>query len=315
MDISACPEVLDPLKKIAKITAVPPNQLVLVKQISNADAYLASLHVRIDRTILERADRLRIIATPSTGLDHIDLDFAKARGIKVLSLKDDMEFLSGITATAELAWGLIISVLRSIPRSFDAVKGGDWARDRFRGHQLSGKTLGIIGFGRLGQMMAEIAKGFRMYVLANDVRRMRDITGVEMVNIDRLFRESDIISIHVHLNEETRGMIGELEFKKMKSNAVLINTSRGAIVDEKALLKALNEDSIMGAGLDVIEGEWRDDLEQHALIDYARRHQNLVITPHIGGVTYESQLLAYKRIINILIDYLRNLDLLGDSAV
>ena len=193
MDISACPEVLDPLRTIAEIIEVPPDQDMLIKRISNADAYFASLHIQIDRAILEQADRLRVIASPSTGLDHIDLDFAKRRGIDVLSLKDDREFLRSVTATAELAWALILAVLRSIPWSFEAARSGEWARDRYRGHQLSGKTLGIIGFGRLGQ---------------------------------------------------------------------------------------------------------------HPLIAYARKHQNLVITPHIGGVTYESQQLAYGKIVEKLVAYL-----------
>lgn len=118
------------------------------------DAYFASLHIRLDREMLERSDRLRVIATPSTGTDHIDLKAAAERGVTVLCLKDDLELLRRITATAELAWALLLATVRRLPWAFASAQRGQWARDGFRGHQLSGKTLGILGYGRLGVMVA-----------------------------------------------------------------------------------------------------------------------------------------------------------------
>jgi len=162
--------------------------------------------LRTDREVLDQATRLRAIATPSTGLDHIDVAYAARKGIRVISLRDETELLDSITATAELAWGLLLAVVRHIPWAFDAAKRGHWARDEFRGHQMSGKTLGVLGYGRLGRMVAEYGKAFRMRVLACDVREMAPEDGVEMVSFETLLRESDILTIHVHLTEETRGI-------------------------------------------------------------------------------------------------------------
>jgi D-3-phosphoglycerate dehydrogenase len=258
----------------------------------------------LDRETIRAVSRLKVIATPTTGLDHIDLAAAQSRGIAVLSLRDDKEFLSRITATAELAWGLLLSVVRRLPWAVQAAHSGDWARDRFRGHQLSGKTLGIIGYGRLGRIVAEYGKAFRMRVLATDVSEVVPADYVERMPLSELLPQADVISIHVHLTDQTRGMLGPPEFAQMKHGAVLINTSRGAIIDESALLSALQSGALLGAGLDVIEGEWRTDLAQHPLIAYAASHQNLIISPHIGGVTFESQRMAYARTVEMILNFL-----------
>jgi D-3-phosphoglycerate dehydrogenase len=306
IDTSTFPDVYDPLKKIAAVIELPAEHDRILEEIGQAEAYISSLEIRITRLLMEKATRLRVIATPSTGLDHIDLDYAAQRGIKILSLKDDIAFLDRITATAELAWALILSVVRRIPWAFEAAQEGDWARDRFSGMQLSGKTLGIIGYGRLGRMMAEIAVGFRMRIIACDIRDLHPETGVEMIDLDQLLKQSDIISIHVHLNDKNRGLIGPSQLNKMKPGAILINTSRGAIINESALVKALESGHLGGAGLDVIDGEWQKDLQKHPLIAYAGQHENLVITPHIGGVTHDSQQMAYNRIIEKLINYFQH---------
>jgi D-3-phosphoglycerate dehydrogenase len=304
-DMADCDDVLDPLRRVADVVVRPPDADVLRASVGEFDIYLAALQVRLDGPTIERAARLRAIATPSTGLDHIDLLAAERRGIAVLSLRDDKEFLDRLTATAELAWGLLLSVMRRLPWAVQAAHRGDWARDRFRGHQLSGRTLGIIGYGRLGRMMGEFARAFRMRVIATDITRTPPAAGVELMPLEALLPQADVVSIHVHLTDHTRGMIGRPQFAQMKRGAVLINTSRGAIVDEAALLEALDSGALLGAGLDVIDGEWRSDLPDHPLIAYAAAHQNLVISPHIGGVTYESQRLAYARTVEMILNFLR----------
>lgn len=310
-DFSPFPELLEPLRQLGEVASFPADQELLRRRIGEFDAYLASLHVRADRHVLESAGRLKVIATPSTGLDHLDLEAMKERGIELLSLKSDTEFLEQITATAELAWALLLAIVRRLPWAFEAAQHGDWARDRFRGHQLSGKTLGVLGYGRLGRMMAQYGLAFRMRVLACDIRDVAADSGVEMVPLGRLLAESDVLSVHVHLDEENRGFIGASALNRMKRGAVLINTSRGGIVDEAALLAALESGTLAGAGLDVIEGEWRQDLERHPLIQYSRTHQNLVITPHLGGVTFESQRLAFGRTVQKLARFLKNLSIGG----
>jgi D-3-phosphoglycerate dehydrogenase len=291
-DIGPYPDALDPVRDIAEVKVLPPDRDALLREIRDADVYYASLAVRADKEVIAAGNKLRAIATPSTGLDHIDLDAAAARGIEILCLKYDRAFLDSVTATAELAWALLLAVVRRIPGAFDAAKRGEWARDKFRGHMLAGKTFGILGYGRLGTMTGQYAHGFRMKVLACDIKDFQ-AEGVTRVDHDTLFRESDVVSIHVHLTPETTGLVGPRQFGLMKPGAVLINTSRGAIVDEAALLEALESGRLGGAGLDVIHGEW-SDVSRHPLIQYARTHENLVISPHIGGVTYESQSMSYR---------------------
>lgn len=303
-DLSEFPEVLDPLRRIGEVVSLPADQQRLREEIGQYDAYLAALDVRADRAVIEAAGRLRVIATPSTGLDHLDLDAMRQRGIELISLRYDTDFLSQITATAEMAWCLLLAVVRCLPWAFDAARHGDWARDRFRGRQLLGKTLGILGYGRLGRIVAEYGKAFRMRVLACDVRSVEPAPGVELVEFGRLLAESDVLSIHIHLTEENRGLIDAAALAQMKPGAVLINTSRGAIIDEQALLSALESGRLAGAGLDVIDGEWRDDLDRHPLVRYASTHQNLVISPHVGGATFESQRLAYAHTVEKLAQFL-----------
>jgi D-3-phosphoglycerate dehydrogenase len=303
LDLAPCPEALRPLASVAEVVSLPPNPKLIAKRIGEFDGCLASLHLRMDKKLLSPAKRLRVIATASTGTDHLDLDYARQRGIEILSLKDDAEFLNSITATAELAWALLLAVARRLPGAVAAAQRGDWARDEFRGNQLSGKVLGIVGYGRLGRMVGEFGKAFQMRVLACDVRPVKPAHGVRMCSFTELLRKSDVVSIHVHLDETTRGLFGPAEFARMKPGAILINTSRGAVVDESALLAALKSGRLAGAGLDVVEGEWRRDLDQHPLIRFSRKHEQLVITPHIGGVTHESQAMAYARIVSKLVTY------------
>jgi D-3-phosphoglycerate dehydrogenase len=305
-DMTACPAALAPLSEIAEVISLPPNQAELEARIEDFDAYIASLHVRLDRPALERARRLRAIATPSTGLDHIDVEAAKARGIEVLSLTHDTEFLNQITATAELAWALLLATVRRLRPAMEAARKGHWARDVFRGHQLSGKTLGVLGYGRLGRMVADYGKAFRMRVLACDTKQIEPPPGITMTNFETLLKESDVLSVHIHLTEANRGLIDAAALAKMKRGAILINTSRGAIVDEEALLDALQCGHLGGAGLDVIDGEWAENLREHPVLGYAREHENVVVSPHIGGVTYESQTLALQHTVGKLKRYLES---------
>ena len=309
-DTSDCDDVLDPLRRVADVVVRPADADILRDQISEADIYLASLHVRVDAVTIDAAKKLKAIVTPSTGLDHIDLPAAQRRGVAVLSLKDDKTFLNSLTATAELAWALLLSVVRRLPWAVQAAHSGDWARDRFRGHQLSGKTLGIVGYGRLGRMVGEFGKAFRMRVIATDITSLEPQSGVELMPLAKLLPQADVVSIHVHLTDSTRGMIGRAQLASIKRGAVLINTSRGAIIDESGLLDALSSGHLLGAGLDVIDGEWRSDIAQHPLIQYATNHQNLVISPHIGGVTYESQRMAYARTVEVILNFLREKELI-----
>lgn len=301
------PEIFDSLRDLADITRLAPSEAVLRKHLPEVDAYFASLKVRLTEELIAASPRLRVVATATTGLDHLDIASLKQRGIQLISMNEEIEFLGQVTATAEMAWALLLAVARKLPWGFDAAKQGVWARDRYRGHQLSGKTLGILGYGRLGRIVAEYGNAFRMRVLAHDVRPVTAPAQVQRVDRDTLLRESDFLSIHIHLTPATTNLLDRNIFAKMKPGAVLINTSRGAIVNEVDLLQALESGHLGGAGLDVIHGEWSSNLADHPLIRYARTHENLVISPHTGGVTYESEAMVCRRTAEKLADFLRSL--------
>lgn len=286
--------LLGSLPAAAEIEWAAPSRELLLNRLGEFDVYLASLHVPLDREMIERAARcrLRLVATPSTGLDHLDLPALEDAGITLFSLRGEQALLDRVTSTAEQAWGLLLAAVRRIPAGHAAACAGDWARDRLRGRQLAEKTLGVVGVGRLGSMVSQYGLAFRMRVLGCDLRDF-NIPGVERVDLDTLLREADVVCLHVHLTPETRGLIGPAQFARMKPGVALVNTSRGAIIDEAALLEALRSGRVAAAGLDVIEGEWRADLKDHPLIEYARTHDNLVISPHVGGVTVEAQTITH----------------------
>jgi len=296
-DLSISPRLHGKLPEIADIRVIAPTAEQIKAHLPQAEVYLATLAVRLDEALLEHAPRLKLVVTPSTGLDHLDLNALEKRGIKVVSLKEEIDFLNSVTATAEMAWALLLATVRRVPWGFAAACQGRWVRDEFRGHQLSGQTLGILGVGRLGKIVAQYGNAFRMRVLGCDHKPLQ-VPGVEMVDLDTLLGQSDVLSVHIHLTQENRNFLGAAQFAKMKRGAVLINTSRGAIVDEAAMLDALRTGQLGGAGLDVIDGEWRTDLLEHPVIQYARTHQNVVISPHVGGVTHESQSMAFEFIAN-----------------
>lgn len=264
--------------------------------VRGCEVMVIRLGYTIDEALQQRATRLKAIVSPTTGLDHIDLKAAAHRGVAVLSLKGEVEFLSTITATAELTWGLVLSLLRKIVPAHADVCNGRWDRDSFRGVELRGKTLGIVGVGRLGRMMARYGKAFHMRVLGYDPHAADGVENLDEFcgSLLELVSRSDVVTVHVPLAEETMNLLGHEHFAVMKRSALLVNTSRGRIVNEVALLEALESGKIGGAALDVLarEEDARDGrgdaIGSDLLIQYARRRDNLLLTPHIGGATGES---------------------------
>jgi D-3-phosphoglycerate dehydrogenase / 2-oxoglutarate reductase len=307
-DTAPFPGVLGELDAISEVVSLPATVENLERELPRADAYLCALSLRLGEELIQQCGQLKIVCTPSTGWDHLDQESLCRQGVELLSLRGENEFLGSITATAELAWGLLLAVERRLRSAIRLAGEGVWARDGCRGHQLSGKTLGILGYGRLGRIVAEYGRAFRMRVIACDNQRRDDPEGIESVSMDDVLRLSDVLSIHVHLTSENIHLIGREQIARMKPGAVIINTSRGAVIDESALLEALETGHLMGAGLDVIDGEWNTDLPSHPLIRYARDHENLVITPHVGGVTNESQRAAYAFMVGKLKSRILNWD-------
>lgn len=282
------------LAAIGEVDYLNPDQNRFLEIIEKYEVLIVGLGLNIDKEVIDKAKNLKIIATATTGLDHICVEYAESKGIQIISLKDETEFLNTITGTAELAWGLMLGLLRFIPDSFDSVKKYEWDREKFRGHNLYGKTLGIVGLGRLGGWMSKYGNAFGMNVIGFDQYVDDNIFSklkCKKVDFSELIKQSDIISIHVHLNKETENMFGEEEFVKMKDNAYLINTSRGKIVNESDLLEALKNKEIAGYATDVLADElnFDKDFSNHPLVEYSKNNNNLIIVPHIGGMTHESR--------------------------
>ena len=257
------------------------------------DGLIVRLGINFDKDILSRATKLKFIATCTTGLDHIDLEEAKSRGIEVISLKDETKFLETITPTAELAVGLMLAILRNIvPASMSVIEGA-WDRDVWIGKTMRGKTVGIVGMGRLGKITARLVKAFGCDVVYCDPFVFSK-EGRRLESLNELTEKADIVSIHVPLNKKTEGMIGAEFFNRAKKGQVIINTSRGAIVDEFALCEALKAGKIAGVGVDVLSSELEGKIENNVLVEYGRNNNNVVITPHIGGATAEAMRMTEK---------------------
>jgi len=262
----------------------------LLAAVPEADVLWIRLRHQIDAEVLAVARRLKVIASPTTGLDHVDVEEAERRGIRLLSLHGEREFLKHIHATAEHTVGLILALVRDLPGAIVHVRAGGWNRDLFRGTQLYGKTAGVVGYGRLGGIAADYLKAFGMRMLVSDpsAEVASLAPGLNLVPLSDLLREADIVTLHVDLRKETRGFFGRREFAAMKEGSWLINTSRGELVDETALLEALCSGRLAGAAVDVLSGERSTGMGSHPLVVYACTHDNLIITPHIGGCTAES---------------------------
>jgi D-3-phosphoglycerate dehydrogenase len=278
------------LTELGEVVAKEMSRSQLLKELGDFDALIVRLANQIDREVIEAGGRLRVIVTATTGLDHIDLGYAQERGITVLSLRGETEFLQEVRATAEHTWALLLGLLRNIVPASIAACQGNWDRDRFRGRELDGKRLGIVGLGRLGQKVARYGQVFGMDVRAFDPLVEEWIDGVRREpTLTDLLKKSDILSLHVPLNTETQGMIGATELALLPAGAVLVNTSRGQLIDESALINALKRKHLAGAALDVVAQERNSENRRlGTLLDYAGTHENLLITPHIGGATYES---------------------------
>ncbi len=250
------------------------------EELAVADALIVRSATKVTAAVLDRAPKLAVVGRAGVGIDNCDVGAATERGVAVFNAP------SGNTiAAAELTMGLLLSVARKIPEAEASLRQGRWDRALFKGVELRGKTLGLIGAGRIGGEVAIRCEAFDMDVIAYDPylspTRAEEL-GIEMVGFNKVVKRADFISIHVPLTEETRGIIGASAFARMKPTAFVINASRGGVVDEQALADALHSGGIAGAALDVYETE---PLSDSPLLDAP----NLVLTPHLGASTAEAQ--------------------------
>lgn len=257
----------------------------LLEIVGNYDAVVIRSRTSIDKEVLEKATRLRLVGRPGTGLDNVDLAFAKAKGVTVVNSPEAL-----VEAVAEHVLLLMLGLSRRLTVADAGTKAGRWEKEGLIGVELRGKTLGIVGFGRIGQRVGELATAFGMNLLVNDalvippevVAKFR----CRVVGIETIFSDSDYITLHVPLLEETRHIADAWRISQMKKTAYLVNTSRGSVVDQDGLVAALNEKRIAGAALDVFEKE----PPSGAILAAA----NVILTPHIGGQTADAQVAATR---------------------
>ncbi|HHW13745.1 MAG TPA: phosphoglycerate dehydrogenase [Firmicutes bacterium] len=259
-------------------TGLAPERLKEI--IGEYDALLVRSQTKVTAEIIAAAPRLKVIGRAGVGVDNVDVPAATARGIVVLNAPE-----GNTISTAEHTWALLMSVARMVPQACQSLKEGQWDRKSFVGVELSGKTLGVVGLGRVGGQVAKRALAFGMRVLAYDPylsAERAEKLGVEVATVEQIVAEADFITVHTPLTPETRHLFGPEQFAKMKPGVRIVNCARGGIYDEEALLAALESGKVAGAALDVFEQEPPTNT---ALV----RHPRVVVTPHLGASTVEAQ--------------------------
>jgi len=249
---------------------------------------------KIDKELLE-GTTVSLINTCSTGMNHIDVEYCNKNNIEIYSLTKDMELINNLPSTSELAFGLMMSLLRKIPQSKKHVSNYQWDYTQFMGRQIKDLNIGIIGYGRLGKMMYKYCRSFGATVMVYDPY----VTNIACNSLENMISNADVISLHVHVTPETKYMINKEILGYCKKSPYIINTSRGEIVNETDIVNALKLGLISGYGADVVENEF-DDLTKSPIIKAMNAGENIIVTPHTGGMTVEGQTRAYKWAINKL---------------
>ncbi|HEX9915336.1 MAG TPA: D-glycerate dehydrogenase [Candidatus Bathyarchaeia archaeon] len=290
------PEAIEILEKVAQVEVFegeddPVPKDLLIKKVKKIDGLLPMLTDNINAELMDRAKNLKVVSNYAVGYNNIDVEAATERGIMVTNTPDVLT-----DTTADTAFMLLMAISRRLVEVDKYVRDGRWVKawgpKMLLGSDVTGKTLGIIGIGRIGSALVPRARGFRMRVLYNDMMRSPEkekSLGIEYRKFDELLRESDYVSVHVPLTAETQHLIGERELSLMKPTAYLINTSRGSVVDEKALYEALKNRVIAGAALDVHEKEPVTPDDPLLGLD------NIIMAPHIGSATVETRIAMAVR--------------------
>jgi D-3-phosphoglycerate dehydrogenase / 2-oxoglutarate reductase len=292
----------DELRRLGHLTLADLDRDGLLDRVGDIDVLWVRLRHFIGPEVLQKGGRLRWIASPTTGLTHIDLESAGRRGIGVLSLRGQVTFLENVRATAEFTIALMLSLLRNLPEALRHVNLGGWDRDSFRGGELYQRTIGIVGYGRLGKLVGHYLLAFGARVMATDCRTVDAEPGIVVKGLFEVLRDADIVSLHADFRETNRSFFDRDCLAAMKPGSLFINTARGELVDESALLEALESGHLGGAALDVLSDEHRADKKDNPLLRFAGKNPNLLITPHIGGCTAESMAKAECHLARILIE-------------
>lgn len=265
----------------------------LIENIKNYDVLVVRSNTKVTSDVLEAGAKgnLKLVIRAGVGIDNIDLDYAKKVGIKVSNTPD-----ASSDSVAELALGHMFSVARYIAVANYTMRNGQWNKKQYKGSEIAGKILGIIGMGRIGKALAGKAEALGMKIIYADVLGKQDNLSYEFMDLDNLLKVSDYVSLHVPYDKDKGALISSREISMMKDGAVIINCSRGKVVDEEALLEGLNSGKLAGAGIDVFEQEPSKNTE---LIN----HERVSVTPHIGASTKEAQERIGKEVAAIVINF------------
>jgi len=270
----------------------------IISIICDYDALIVRSQTRVTEEIIEAGCNLQVIARAGVGIDNVDVEAATKRGVLVINAPT-----GNTVSAAEHAIALLLASARNVPQANGSLKSGEWLRDEFMGTELRGKTLGIIGLGNVGSEVAKRAKGFEMKLIGNDPMVSEEYAKkiqVELVDIKRLLKESDFITLHLPLNAKTRKMIGAKELAMFKPNTRIINCARGGLIDEIALVSAIQQGKIAGAAIDVFEQE---PITESILFSV----DNIIVTPHLGASTAEAQVLAAQDVAEQIVDVFKGL--------
>ena len=295
--LKGIPELLQSKGDIFFYEEAPKDQIRELLLIHGIDTLLCNPNqqtYKIDKELLE-GTKINLINTCSTGMNHIDVDYCNNNNIKIYSLTKDMDLINDLPSTSELAFGLMLSLLRKIPHSQEHVSKYNWDYTQFMGRQIKDLNIGIIGYGRLGKMMFNYCKSFGANVYVYDPY----VVHTNSTDLEGIFSNCDVISLHVHVTDETKYMINKDLFGYINKDCYIINTSRGEIINELDIAIGLKLGIITGYATDVIENEF-DDLTKSPIIDAMNSGENIIVTPHIGGMTIEGQTKAYEWSINKL---------------
>ena len=260
---------------------------------SNARVFFCGLGIYVGEDLLENVKSLKSLVSPATGINHLDLNYLNSRKILVIKLGDSKDQIQNVFATAELAWGLVIACARRMNLAVDSVKEENFDRTLFLGRELLARTLGVVGFGRLGRQVAKYGSAFGMNVVVyeTDSAQHNEIAPFQKVDsLEELLNISDVVSVHIPFNDKNKNCIDAAMISKIKHGAIFINTSRGELVDEQALAMAVRSGQLFGVGVDVLSKESEDgfSVSNSPLASAMRDGLNVIVTPHIGGWAHDA---------------------------